>query len=83
MKLTKQQRSGIITMLVVAMVIIIGAYLLVNTIFKLQLLMTPCELCVESQPYLKKCFGEQMYYESIVPGGINISELEVIDSGLS
>jgi len=75
MNLTPSQRSGLKTMLIVGFLLIIAAYLFVSLIFKMQLLMSPCELCVESQPYLKQCFVDQMNFNTIVPGGINFSDM--------
>jgi len=75
MNLTKQQKDGLKTMLIVLIVVLIVVYLFINIVFKVQLLSTPCELCVESQPYLLDCFHKEMYYHQIVPGGINISDL--------
>ena len=66
----------LITIAVVAFVVLLIAYLFISIIFKAQLLMTPCELCVEAQPYLKQCFAQQMGYAQVLNGTvINISEV--------
>jgi len=73
MNITKQQKSALITILIVAFVTILMIYLFVSLIFKVQLLTSPCELCAETKPYLKQCFGEQTYYNNLIPGGINFT----------
>ena len=76
MKLTKDQKKGMWVILMVAFVTVLTVYLFISILFKVQLLSTPCELCVESQPYLKSCFHNQMFVEELVPGGIDLPSVE-------
>jgi len=76
MNLTQQQKTGLKTMVIVLIATLIIVYLFISIMFKVQLLSTPCELCVESQPYLTRCFQQEMYYDQLIPGGINVSGFE-------
>lgn len=76
MNLTKNQRSAMITILIVAFVTLLTIYLFISIIFKVQLLTTPCELCVEQNPSISYCVNQQLYYNSIFPGEINLSNLD-------
>jgi len=73
MIISKEKKEAIIVILVTAVVLLVILYLAISILFKAQLLLTPCELCAANEPYLKQCLGEQRYYHSLVPGGLNLS----------